>query len=156
VPTITQTLAQMQGQRVYFDTNILIYVLENSTGYVEACLPFFAAVADGNIVGCTGEMTLAELLVKPMRSNDMVSMAKIRSLFDDGYFETFVHNRSSLELAAHLRATQSLRMIDAIHTAAAIQGNCKFMLTHDKQINRQARGIEIVNIDAWLIPRANS
>jgi predicted nucleic acid-binding protein len=150
--SIAKTLARMQGQRVYFDTNILIYVLENSTGYVEACLPFFAAVADASIIGCTGEITLAELLVKPMRSNDMVSMAKIRSLFDDGYFESFSHNRSSLELAAHLRATQGLRMIDAIHTAAAIQGNCKFMLTHDKQINRQARGIEMVDIAAWLVP----
>jgi predicted nucleic acid-binding protein len=150
--SIAKTLARMQGQRVYFDTHILIYVLENSTGYVEACLPFFAAVADASIIGCTGEITLAELLVKPMRSNDMVSMAKIRSLFDDGYFESFSHNRSSLELAAHLRATQGLRMIDAIHTAAAIQGNCKFMLTHDKQINRQARGIEMVDIAAWLVP----
>ncbi len=148
--SIAQTLAQMQGQRVYFDTNILIYVLENSAGYVEACLPFFSAVADGSVIGCTGEMTLAELLVKPMRSNDMVSMAKIRSLFDDEYFETFAHNRSALELAAHLRATQGLRMIDAIHTAAAVQGNCKFMLTHDKQIHRQARGLEVVNIDTWL------
>jgi predicted nucleic acid-binding protein len=154
MPSIAQTLAQMQGQRVYFDTNILVYVLENSTGYVEACLPFFAAVADGNIVGCTGEITLAELLVKPMRSNEMISMGKIRSLFDDGYFETFAHNRSSLELAAHLRATQGLRMIDAIHTAAAIQGNCKFMLTHDRQINRQARGIEVVDIAAWLVPHS--
>jgi predicted nucleic acid-binding protein len=151
--SIAQTLAHMQGQRVYFDTNILIYVLENSAGYVDACLPFFSAVADGGIIGCTGEMTLAELLVKPMRSNDMVSMAKIRSLFSDEYFEVFAHNRNSLELAAHLRATQGLRMIDAIHTAAAIQGNCKFMLTHDKQINRQARGLEIVNIDTWLVPQ---
>jgi uncharacterized protein len=149
--SIAQTLAQMQGQRVYFDTNILIYVLENSAGYVDVCLPFFAAVADDSIVGCTGEITLSELLVKPMRSNDMISMAKIRSLFDEGYFETFAHNRASLELAAHLRATQGLRMIDAIHTAAAIQGNCKFMLTHDKQINRQVRGIEIVDIATWLV-----
>lgn len=152
--SIAQTLAQMHGQRVYFDTNILGYVLENSVGYVDACLPFFAAVADGSIIGCTGEITLAELLVKPMRSNDMISMAKIRSLFDEEYFEVFAHNRSSLELAAHLRATQGLRMIDAIHTAAAIQGNCKFMLTHDRQINRQARGIEVVDIAAWLVPHS--
>ncbi len=148
--SIAQTLVHVQGQRVYFDTNILAYVLENSAGYLDACLPFFSAVADGSIIGCTGEMTLAELLVKPMRSNDMVSMAKIRSMFDGEYFETFAHNRSSLELAAHLRATQGLRMIDAIHTAAAIQGNCKFMLTHDRLINRQARGLEVVNIDTWL------
>lgn len=147
---MVQTLARMQGQRVYFDTNILIYVLENSAGYVDACLPFFAAVAKGEVIGCTGEITLAELLVQPMRCNDMVSMAKIRSLFDGGYFEIFAHDRKSLELAAHVRATQGLRMIDAIHTAAAIQGNCNFILTHDKQINRQARGIERVDIGVWL------
>ena len=147
---ITQTLAKMQGQRVYFDTNILIYVLEASAGYVDVCLPFFTAVAQQDIVGCAGEITLAELLVKPMRTNDMVSMSKIRALFDDGYFETFAHHRESLELAAHLRATQGLKMIDAIHAAAAIKGGCGYLLTHDRQIDRQVRGIEVVNIDAWL------
>lgn len=149
---IAQTLAKMQGQRVYFDTNILIYVLEASAGYVDVCLPFFTAVAQQDIVGCTGEITLAELLVKPMRTNDMVSMSKIRALFDDGYFETFAHHRESLELAAHLRATQGLKMIDAIHAAAAIKGGCSYLLMHDRQIDRQARGIEVVNIDQWLAP----
>ena len=72
--TIEHVLAQMQGHRVYFDTNILIYILENAAGYVHVCLPFFQAMADQSIVGCTGEMTLAELLVKPMRINDMISM----------------------------------------------------------------------------------
>ena len=148
--TIAQALAKMQGQRVYFDTNILIYVLEAAVGYLDVCLPFFSAVAQQDIVGCTGEITLAELLVKPMRTNDMVSMSKIRALFDDGYFETFAHHRESLELAAHLRATQGLKMINAIHAAAAIKGGCGMMLTHDRQIDRQLRGIEVVNIEPWL------
>lgn len=148
--TLAQTLARMQGQRVYFDTNILIYVLENTPGYAEVCLPFFCAVADGDLIGCTGEMSLAELLVQPMRINDMVSMTKIRALFDEEYFEVFAHHRKSLELAAHVRATQGLRMIDAIHLTAAIDGNCKFMLTHDQQMKRQARGIETIDISAWL------
>lgn len=148
--TIDQVLARMQGQRVYFDTNILIYVLENAAGYVDVCLPFFKAVAQRDIIGCTGEMTLAELVVKPMRTNDMISMAKIRALFDDGYFEVFAHNRESLELSAHLRATQGLKMIDAIHAASAIKGACNYMLTHDRQLGRQVRGIEVVNIDGWL------
>ena len=141
---------RLQGQRVYFDTNIFIYILENASGYANVCLPFFQAVAQQDIIGCTGEMTLAELLVKPMRSNDMISMGKIRALFDDGYFEVFAHNRESLELSAHLRATQSLKMIDAIHAAAAIKGGCKTLLTHDRQLGKQVRGIEVVNIDVWL------
>lgn len=149
-PSLDQTLERMQGQRVYFDTNILIYVLENSAGYAQACLPFFSGVARGELIGCTGEMSLAELLVQPMRRNDMVSMAKIRSLFDGDYFDVLPHDRKSLELAAHIRATQGLRMIDAIHTAAAIEGQCTFMLTHDKQIERHARGIEVVDIGAWV------
>jgi predicted nucleic acid-binding protein len=152
VETIEQTLGRMQGQRVYFDTNILIYVLENAAGYSEACLPFFSAVAQQDIVGCTGEMTLAELLVQPMRSNDMIRMGQIRALFDDGYFEVFAHHRPSLELAAHIRATQGLKMIDAIHTASAIHGGCKYFITHDKQMQRQVSGIEVVNIGGWLVP----
>lgn len=150
--TIDQALARLQGHRVYFDTNILIYILENASGYVDACLPFFQAVAQQDVIGCTGEMTLAELLVKPMRTNDMISMGRIRALFDDGYFEVFNHNRESLELSAHLRATQGLKMVDAIHAAAAIKGGCNYFITHDKQLGKQIRGIEVVNIDVWLPP----
>jgi predicted nucleic acid-binding protein len=149
--SIAQTLARMQGQRVYFDTNIFIYVLDNTTGYVDACLPFFEAVAQQNTIGCTGEITIAELMVKPMRSNDRLATNAIESLFSDqGYFETIGHNRAVLELAAYIRATQGLKMGDAIHTASAIKGGCSFMLTHDGQIQRQVKGIEVVNIGDWL------
>lgn len=51
-----------------------------------------------------------------------------------------------------LARMQGLKMIDAIHAAAAIKGGCGYLLTHDRQIDRPASGIEVVNIDAWLAP----
>ncbi len=148
---IERLLTKMQGHKTYFDTNILIYVLANVEGYVEVCLPFFSAVALKKIVGCTGEMTIAELLVKPMQDNNMLEIEKIKSLFaEPDYFQTFAHDRATLELAAYIRATQKLKMIDAIHTATAIKGGCKFMLTHDKLMTRNVSGIEVVNIADYL------
>ena len=148
---LAQTLARMQGKRVYFGTNILIYVLDNTAGYVDACLPFLQAVAQQSIIGCTGDITSAELLVKPMRSNDLLAIEAIEALLgENGYFESIAHTKPVLELAAYIRATQGLKMVDAIHTASAIKGGCSFMLTHDRQMERQVKGIEVVNISAWL------
>jgi predicted nucleic acid-binding protein len=148
---LQKQLAKMQGARVYFDTNILIYVLENSAGYVDVCLPFFEAIADHSIIGCTGEITIAELLVQPIATNNLLGIQHIKALFaSDAYFQTAAHDRETLELAAYIRATQKLKMIDAIHTATAIQSQCPYMLTHDKQLARRVNGVEIVNINQFL------
>ncbi len=148
---IAASLAKMHGQRVYFDVKLFIYVLNNTTQWLDACLPFFDAVQNGDIEGCTGDIGLSELLVKPMQTNDMVGVDLVQSLFDGrGYFTLLSHTREMFVLAGHIRGTQKLRMPDAIHTATAIQSGCKFMLTHDATFARRAQGVEVINIGELL------
>jgi predicted nucleic acid-binding protein len=143
------TLAAMRGSKVYFDTNTFIYFLDGKGDYFEKCRPFFRAVEDGSITGVSGELTIAELLVKPISINDVISAEKVRALFGgEGYFQALPHDRATLESAAHLRATQKLSMIDAIHVATAINAGCSHIITNDEQIARRAQGVAVVRLGA--------
>lgn len=150
--SLTAQLAEMQGTKVYVDTNIIIYILDDIKEFSPVCLPFFKAIEEGEITGCSGDLTLAELLVKPMQKNDLTSIEIIKSLFDEenGFFEVLPHDRRTFELAAHIRATQGLKMVDAIHTATAIKNNCQYILTNDKPLARHVSGIKSVNISDYL------
>lgn len=64
---IAKILARHQASRVYFDTNCFIYVVEGIERYRAVLEPLMNAVAAGEITGVTGEITLAEVLVKPLR-----------------------------------------------------------------------------------------
>lgn len=149
------TLAAMQGQRVYFDVNVLIYVLNNTPVLADVSLAFWEAVQNGHMEGCTGELGLAELLVKPMQTNDLAAADVVRSLFDErGFFTLLAHTRAMFELAAQLRGTQKLKMPDAIHTATAIESGCAFMLTYDLALAQRSHGVgsgmEVIHIRDFL------
>jgi predicted nucleic acid-binding protein len=144
--TLKNTLVAMQGRKVYFDTNIIVYFLERNQDYFEKCLPFFQAVEDGSIIGVAGDLTIAELLVRPISINDIIGVKRVHALFGDeaGFFQVFPHDRSTLEFAAHIRATQKLSMVDAVHLATAIHAQCGYFITNDAQVSKRAKGIEVV------------
>jgi predicted nucleic acid-binding protein len=149
---LTTQLSKIRGQKVYFDTNIIIYVINNTAEFVDVCIPFFEAIENGDIIGCSGDVTIAELLVKPMQINDMLAISNIKAMFDvGGYFETFAHDRATFELAAHIRATKGLKFIDALHTATAINNGCGCIITNDKPLARKVTGLEAVDIKDFLI-----
>ncbi|MDR0273786.1 MAG: type II toxin-antitoxin system VapC family toxin [Burkholderiaceae bacterium] len=147
--SLENTLAALRGHSVYFDTNVFIYFLKRDKGYFEKCLPFFQAVEEGLITGVSGDLAIAELLVKPISDNDIIGAEKIRALFDgQGRFRALAHDRSTLELAAHIRAAQKLPMIDAIHLATAIKAGCGYIITNDEQVARRAKGIEVIRLES--------
>ena len=60
----------IKGDRIYLDTNIIIYAMEGYPEYVCSLSSLFAAIDEGNLVAVTSELTLAESLVKPMMDDN--------------------------------------------------------------------------------------
>lgn len=54
------------GDRIYLDTNIIIYALEGYSEYISSLEQLFTAIDEGKMGAVTSELTLAESLVKPM------------------------------------------------------------------------------------------
>lgn len=61
-------LQSMQGQRVYFDTNGLIYFFDRNPLYFPVISKIIQAVDRGEIFGFTGDAVVSELMVFPYRS----------------------------------------------------------------------------------------
>jgi predicted nucleic acid-binding protein len=147
---IKMVVSHLSGKRVYFDTNPIIYFINQSEGYFELCLELFDAIDTWQFQAFSGDICLAELLVKPIRDNDPLQVRNIKALFDEGFFSLLTHTREVLELTAEIRATQHLKMADAMHAATALYHQCDFIITADKGISGRLRGIEVIDLNDYL------
>ena len=66
----------IKGERIYLDTNIIIYAMEGYTEYASSLATLFAAIDEGKLSAVNSELTLAESLVQPMM-NDNAHLQKI-------------------------------------------------------------------------------
>jgi predicted nucleic acid-binding protein len=60
----------LAGQTVYLDTNIVIYALEGFESYRSVLLELLNNLDQRVIRGVTSELTLSEVLVKPLRDGN--------------------------------------------------------------------------------------
>ena len=90
--------------------------------------------ADRQILGLSGDVTLAELLGKPLQTNDAQSVAAVRQLLADDAIVTLIsHSRKSFEGAALMRAKHGLKMVDALQLATAVEAGASCFVSNDRQ-----------------------
>lgn len=146
---LQDTLKRMRGKRVYFDTAPLIYALENVPHLAECAIPFLQASEMREFVGFTGVATLAEMLVKPLRSNDKDYAEQLKTLILSGdVVQCADHSTEMFLLAASLRAADRYKAIDALQMASSITLGCQFFVTNDDAFKSTA-STEVVLIKAF-------
>lgn len=144
---VIPVLRAMRGQRVYVDTNVFIYFLERNVQFFAAAVPVIEALSNRDVQGYTGEITVAEAMVGPYRSNDAAAISHTRNFFTKtGLVTLLPHDRVIFDHAAQLRAQQRLPFIDAIHVATAVEAACKFFITNDKAL-RTTGTLGIIQLD---------
>ena len=127
-------LDALQGQKIYLDTNIFIYAIESYSDYLVALEEVFESADAGNLVVVTSELTLAEVLVKPLQEGDLdKQQAYCEALQNSESLIVAGVSREVLIEAAQIRANQKLKLPDAIHLATAIQYQCSTFLTNDSR-----------------------
>jgi predicted nucleic acid-binding protein len=133
--------------RVYLDVSVFIYAFETVGARSDHAWWVLNAIEDGELVGMTSELTLAELLVIPMQNGDDELVQRYQSMISQGEgFETAPVSRNILIEAAMLRSTtRSLRLPDAIHVATARLGGCRFMVSNDRRLPI-APGVQVVQL----------
>jgi predicted nucleic acid-binding protein len=122
---------------VYVDTNAVIYRVERIEPYLTASAPLWDALDHGAAQVETSELTLLEVLVKPLRDGNTTLVTLFRSvLLGTVGLRCLPVSLRVLELAAELRARYGLKTPDAIHAATAqIQGSVLFV-TNDAGFRR--------------------
>ena len=139
-------IARIGSRTVYLDANVFIYVVEEAPLYLGAIQPLFEAVERGDARAVTSEITLAEVLVHPLRAGDAEREAAFsRSVRTRGGLVVAPVSRAVLVEAARLRATTRMKLPDAIHAATARLSGCTVLLTNDAGIAAVA-GVEVVRL----------
>lgn len=121
------------GQRIYIDSNIVIYAIEGLAQYAAQVQSLLDAMDAAEVFIVTSELTLAEVLVGPLKTQNLSIQRAYRAfLTTTPTLEVAPISRTVLTEAAQLRATTKLKLPDAIHLAAAMQYQCDTFLTNDE------------------------
>ena len=136
---------------VYVDTMAVIYTVERYPDYWRLLEPLWLAVQAGAIEVVSSELTLMEVLVKPLKTCN----ATLVTAFEQSLLGTDMRllpiTQSILRNAAQLRATTKLRTPDAIHAATAMQTGCALFVTNDVGF-RSIAGLPVVVLDDLRTP----
>lgn len=143
-------LGSFTADRIYLDANVFIYAVEGFPKYAELCVELFEAIDDRAIHAFTSELSLAEVLVKPMCD---VNLAAV-----DAY-KAMIRNRPSLEVwqvsrdvlvqAAQIRSVTTCKLPDAIHAATAMAAKADFIFTADQEFKAPS-GLVCITLDELL------
>jgi predicted nucleic acid-binding protein len=124
----------LQSGSVYLDANVFIYNTEGYPAYAAILKQISDRMEAGDLHAVTSELTLAEVLVKPIADGDDALVQTYLDTLEtsEGLLVAPV-SRAILIQAAGIRArNDSLRLADAIHVATAQATACRTVVTNDK------------------------
>jgi predicted nucleic acid-binding protein len=127
----------MVATRLYLDANIFILAFENNNDISRKLLELVSLNENTKLKFlATSELTLAELMVDPVRKNNV----RLIEIYDNLTIGNTLINigtvsRDVLWHAAQLRAeNSSLWLPDAIHLSTAMHFGCTYFLSADKRL----------------------
>lgn len=141
------------GDRLYLDTSIFIYFVEGHARFAPTLIDLFRKIDASEIGAFTSELTMAEVLVKPLAEGKAAVAAAYERLFEPtSKLSAIPKSREILRRSSSLRASYPLKAFDAIHVATAIEMDCAFFVSEDKRV-RSAGSLKILPLTE-LCPEA--
>ncbi|HKI38570.1 MAG TPA: PIN domain-containing protein [Gemmataceae bacterium] len=143
------------GAVIGLDTAPLIYYLEGHPDWGPLVRPLFdTRIIPGTNVAVTATITLAEVLVKPLRSGRADLVASYRTfLTGTPHLSLAAITSGVAEQGADFRARYGLRLPDACQVAAALAARATLFVTNDAQF-RRVRELTVVVLSDYLPPPA--
>lgn len=129
---------------VYLDTSIFIYTVESYPQYWLSLQPLWLKFQQGEIEIITSELTLMEVLIFPLKTNDPILVENYRNFLLSTDIKLIPISLSILEESAKIRATTRIKTPDAIHLATAYHQKCTIFLTNDKAL-RNIAGLSVIS-----------
>jgi predicted nucleic acid-binding protein len=138
------------------DANCIIYLFESLASprgrRVQAML---VAPAVSEVI--TSVLTIAEVLVKPMREGTEEEVSELReAILATPRLRIVEVDRRIAETAARIRATTGLKLPDAVHLAAAVAGGAQAFLTNDSGFKRASAFLPVLILDELIAGDATS
>jgi predicted nucleic acid-binding protein len=135
------------AQKLCFDTNALIYLLEGVSPYHAWLDPLFTGMEKDAREVVLSIVTEAELLVRPLRENDLGKIHRIQVATDAANVSVIASTREIAREAAAIRADIDIKLPDAIIVATAIAARCDAIVGNDGDCARRVKTIPYVYLE---------
>lgn len=130
--------------RVFWDSNLYIYLLEGHSPEVELVTKLRAAMLARGDQLVTSTFTLGEVLVKPIEKKEEELIRKYNQAIVASSLLVNFDVRAARIYAA-LRADRSIRSPDAIQLACAAAAGVDLFITNDERLHsKQVEGIQFI------------
>ncbi len=120
--------------RVYWDTMLFIYWLEDHPQFADRVGAIHARMRERNDQLLTGAFTFGEVLAGVYRKGAGIRAEQIRSRLQKMITEILPFTLESADHYARIRGGLGLSPADAIHLACAAQAGTDLFLTNDKRL----------------------
>lgn len=136
-------------QRLYVDSAPLIYYVEENSTYLEMMRVVVKIVDETDLVAYSSVLTLAEVLVLPLRKGDQGLVQAYQEILLTGDdYELVVITPEVAVTAAEIRARFGLGTPDSVHLATALETGCDAILTNDRDFLRiQNQELSVLVLD---------
>jgi predicted nucleic acid-binding protein len=130
--------------RVFWDTNLFIYLFEDYGPLSKAAVQLRSRMLDRGDQLLTSTLTLGEILVKPTERRDSELCRKYeRAISTTATMIAF--DLKAAKLYAALRSERSLKAPDAIQLACAASANVDLFVTNDERLQgKRIEGIQFI------------
>ena len=121
--------------RVFWDTNLFIYLLEDSGPQSDRVAALRERMLERADELCTSTLTLGEVLVKPAEQGNQA----LRQRYEDVLSQTarlIAFDREAARRYAEIRRNRSIRPPDAIQLACAALAGVDLFITNDDRLSR--------------------
>jgi len=125
----------INNKNIFIDTAPLIHYIEDNELYSSVLDELFEQNLEMKVQLTTSTITLLEVLVLPLKTNNFDLVEKYKSLLcQSDTFEIWNIDMEIAEKAAELRAKYQLKTPDAIQISTAICRFSDYFLTNDKRL----------------------
>jgi predicted nucleic acid-binding protein len=128
-------MQRLRGAQVYLDSNIFIALAEGMASVQSLLVELFDGADAGHWRMVTSDLTLAEVLIRPLRLQQADLVQQYEELLGGrNGLRTHTVDRDILRKASALAAESNMKLPDAIHAATAQHCSCQFLITEDKRL----------------------
>jgi predicted nucleic acid-binding protein len=135
------------AQRLCFDTNALIYLLEGVPPYHSWLDRLLLDMEQKDRAVVLSVVTEAEIMVRPLRDDATGKIARIQATTDAPNVSVVATSRQIAREAAAVRAAIDIKLPDAIIVATAIISGCDALIGNDKTCARRVTQIPYIYLD---------
>jgi len=123
--------------RIFFDTNLFIYLLEDFGALSQKTNDVFERIVERQDELVTSTLTVGEVLVKPIAEGNLDWANRYEKLLDTPGVTVVPFDRPAARIFAQIRQDRTLRPPDAIQLACAAHARCDLFITNDDRLSRR-------------------